>query len=145
MTGEGEASLKILEEKQNGRGQARINRLITGKSFSSSYFLYCTLESIVCKLIEYVGNPRPIVIRCPYLYNIMDGFSSYNQIHIKKEDQHKTNFICPWGRFTYRKMPFGLENVGANFQRAMSCYFHDIKKIVKVYLDELITKTRRRY
>jgi hypothetical protein len=24
----------------------------------------------------------------------MDGFSSYNQIYIKKEDQHKTTFFC---------------------------------------------------
>ena len=38
----------------------RINRRITGKSFSSSYFLYCTLESIVYKLIEYVGNPQTL-------------------------------------------------------------------------------------
>ena len=40
-----------------------------GKSFSSSYFLYCILESIVYKLNEYVGNPRPMVIRCLILYN----------------------------------------------------------------------------
>ena len=69
MTGEGEASLKDLEEKQSRRGQARINRRISGESFPSSYFLYCTLESIVCKFIEYVGNPRPSVIRCIILYN----------------------------------------------------------------------------
>ena len=69
MTGEGEASLKALEEKQNERGQDRINRHVSGESFPSSYFLYCTLESISCKFHEYVGNPRPSVIRCLFLYN----------------------------------------------------------------------------
>ena len=74
----------------------------------------------------------------------MDGFSYYNQIQIKKEDQHKTNFIFPWGTFAYRKISFGLKNIGATFQRAMSYAFHDIKKIVEVYLDDLTSKSRRR-
>jgi hypothetical protein len=67
----------------------------------------------------------------------MDGFSGYNQINIAPEDQHKTAFICPWGTFAYRKLPFGLKNAGAMFQRAMSYAFHDIKHIVQPYLDDL--------
>jgi hypothetical protein len=67
----------------------------------------------------------------------MDGFSGYNQINIVSEDQHKTAFICPWGTFAYRKLPFGLKNAGTNFQRAMSYAFHDIKHIVQPYLDDL--------
>ena len=46
-------------------------------------------------------------------FYFMDGFSEYNQIQIKPEDQQKTTFICPWGTFAYRKMPFGLKNAGA--------------------------------
>jgi hypothetical protein len=60
----------------------------------------------------------------------MDDFSGYNQIQIKLKDQQKTSFICPWGTFTYRKMPFGLNKVGATFQRAMSFSLHDLKHIV---------------
>ena len=67
----------------------------------------------------------------------MDGFSGYNQINILPADQPKTTFICPWGMFAYRKLPFGLKNVGENFQRAMSYAFHDIKHIVQPYLDDL--------
>ena len=65
-----EASLKTLEEKQSGRGQARMNRRVSGESFLSSYFLYYTLDSIACNFVEYVGNPRPSVIRCLFLYNM---------------------------------------------------------------------------
>jgi hypothetical protein len=67
----------------------------------------------------------------------MDGFSGYNQINIVLEDQHKTAFICPWGTLAYRKLPFGLKNVGTTFQCAMSYAFHDIKHIMKPYLDDL--------
>jgi hypothetical protein len=48
-------------------------------------------------------------------FSFMDGFSRYNQIKIKSEDQHKTTFIFPWGTFAYRKMCFGMKNVGATF------------------------------
>ena len=71
------------------------------------------------------------------IFSFMDGFSSYNQIEIFPIDQHKMAFICPWRTFSYKKLPFGLKNVGATFQRAMSYVFHDIKNIVQLYLDDL--------
>ena len=71
-------------------------------------------------------------------------FSGYNQIQIKLEDQHKMDFICPWGTFTYKKMPFGLKNVVATLQRAMTFSFHDIKSIVEPYLDDLPAHSRKR-
>eukprot|EP00253_Pinus_taeda_P019998 PITA_19998 len=74
----------------------------------------------------------------------MDGFSGYNQISIHPEDQHKTTFICPWGTFAYRKIPFGLKNSGATFQRVMSYAFHDIKHIIEAYLDNLVARSRKR-
>jgi hypothetical protein len=67
----------------------------------------------------------------------MDGFSRYNQINIIPVNQYKTTFICPWGTFTYRKLPFGLKNVGATFQHAMSYAFHHVNHIVKPYFDDL--------
>ena len=78
------------------------------------------------------------------VFSFMDGFSEYNQFQIKLEDQHKTAFICPWGTFPYKKIPFGLKNVGATFQRAMNFSFHDIKAIVKPYLDDLPAHSSKR-
>jgi hypothetical protein len=78
------------------------------------------------------------------IFSLMDGFSGYNQINIAPEDQHKTDFICPWGTFAYRKLPFGLKNAGATFQRAMSYAFHDIKHIVQPYLDDFPAHSLRR-
>jgi hypothetical protein len=67
----------------------------------------------------------------------MDGFSGYNQIDILPVDQHKIAFICLWGTLTYRKLPFGLKNVGSTLHRAMSYAFHDIKYIAEPYLNDL--------
>jgi hypothetical protein len=78
------------------------------------------------------------------IFSLMDRFSDYNQINITPEDQHKTSFICPWGTFTYKKLPFGLKNAGATFQRDMSYAFHDIKHIFQPYLDDFPTHSLRR-
>jgi hypothetical protein len=77
------------------------------------------------------------------IFSLMDGFFGYNQINIIPANQHKTTFICPWGTFSYRKLPFSLKNVGATFQRAMSYAFHDIKNIMQPYLDDLPTHPMR--
>ena len=78
------------------------------------------------------------------MYSFMDGLSGYNEINISPADQHKTAFICPWGTFAYKKLPFGLKNAGATFQRAMSYAFHDIRHIVEPYLDDLPAHSAKR-
>ena len=74
----------------------------------------------------------------------MDGFSRYNQIQIEPGDQHKSAFICPWGTFAYQKMTFGLKNVEATFQCAMTLIFHDLKSIIEVFLDDLAAHSQLR-
>ncbi|CAN6562575.1 unnamed protein product [Malus baccata var. baccata] len=52
-------------------------------------------------------------------YYFLDDYSGYNQIVIAPDDQEKTTFTCPFGTFAYRRMPFGLCNAQATFQRCM--------------------------
>ena len=53
-------------------------------------------------------------------------YSGYNQISIAPEDQEKTTFTCPYGTFAFRRMPFGLCNAPATFQRCMMSIFSDM-------------------
>lgn len=48
-------------------------------------------------------------------YSFTDGFSGYNEIPIEKEDQHKTTFVCEFGSFSYKVMPFVLKNAPTIF------------------------------
>jgi hypothetical protein len=70
--------------------------------------------------------------------SMIDGFSDYNQVSVLPEDREKTVFTTPWGTFMYAKMPFGLMNAGATFQRAMDIAFVGEKyKFVVIYLDDI--------
>ena len=60
------------------------------------------------------------------LFSWLDGFSGYNQVLVAEEDRMKTTFRTKWRTFTYRRMPFGLINAGATFQRAMDIAFHGL-------------------
>jgi hypothetical protein len=67
----------------------------------------------------------------------LDGFSGFSQIAIKKEDQEKTTFTCPYGTYAYRRMPFGLCNAPATFQRCISAIFYGFcEEIVEVFMDD---------
>jgi hypothetical protein len=57
------------------------------------------------------------------IMSMLDGFSGYNQVLVRKEDQNKTTFTTPWGTFEYLRMPFRLLNAGATFQRATDFAF----------------------
>ena len=68
--------------------------------------------------------------------SLLDGFSGYNQVLVHPDDQDKTAFTTPWGTFMYVKIPFGLMNAGATFQRAMEIEFvDDIGYFIVIYLD----------
>jgi hypothetical protein len=69
---------------------------------------------------------------------MLDGYLGYNQISIMEEDKKKTTFTTPWGTFMYEKMPFGLMNAGATFQRAMDIAFIGEKdRFTVIYLDDI--------
>ncbi|GJT10551.1 reverse transcriptase domain-containing protein [Tanacetum coccineum] len=57
-------------------------------------------------------------------------------------DEDKTAFFAGEGVFCYRKMPFGLRNAGATYQRLVDKVFHDqIGRNLEAYDDDMVIKS----
>jgi len=65
----------------------------------------------------------------------LDGYSGFLQIPIYPNDQKKITFTCPYGMYNYRRMPFGLCNAPATFQRCMMVSDF-IEDIIEVFMDD---------
>nr|GFA29815.1 reverse transcriptase domain-containing protein [Tanacetum cinerariifolium] len=81
---------------------------------------------------------------CGYPYKcFLDAYKGYHQIKMVEEDKEKTAFITSQGIFCYSKMPFGLKNARAAYQRLVDKAFQkQIGRNMEVYEDDLVIKSR---
>ncbi|GKA56813.1 reverse transcriptase domain-containing protein [Tanacetum coccineum] len=81
---------------------------------------------------------------CGYPFKcFLDAYKGYHQIKMAEEDEEKTTFITNQGIFCYLKMPSGLKNAGATYQRLVDKAFQkQIGQNLEVYVDDLVIKSR---
>jgi hypothetical protein len=78
------------------------------------------------------------------LMSLLDCYSGYHQIWMKKEDGPKTSFMTPSGTYCYLQMPEGLKNAGGSFSRmAAKVLCSQIGKNVLTYVDGIIVKSTK--
>jgi len=71
-------------------------------------------------------------------FSLIDDFLGYNQVWVRNKDKFKIAFTTKWGTFNFQRMPFGLSNTNATFQRAMDHAFGELmNKSLLVYLDDI--------
>lgn len=72
-------------------------------------------------------------------YSTLDLASGYWQVRVEEPDREKTAFTTPFGLFEWDRMPFGLCNAPATFQRLMQrCLSGQMVESTLVYLDDII-------
>ena len=68
----------------------------------------------------------------------MDLVQGFHQITVAETSRDKTTFECPYGRFRYVRMPFGLKNAPALFQRAIEIVLEPCRAFATSYIDDLV-------
>jgi hypothetical protein len=79
------------------------------------------------------------------MLSLLDMFSVYHQIRIRKEDKEKRSFITPFGTFCFVRMPEGLKNAGCTFSRMIAIVLHpQLRRNILAYVDEIVVKSVQR-
>ena len=78
-------------------------------------------------------------------FTTLDLGSAFWQVPLRKQDRDKTGFACELGLFQWKRMPFGLCNATATFQRLMAHALIGVTKkygnLVMCYVDDVVVAT----
>jgi hypothetical protein len=73
----------------------------------------------------------------------MDALSGFTQLEVAEEDREKTAFRTHRGLFQFKRLPFGLKNGPAAFQRVMQAVLSPFLWIFAlVYIDDIVVYSK---
>ena len=78
-------------------------------------------------------------------FTTLDLGSAFWQVPLRRQDREKTGFACELGLFQWKRMPFGLCNATATFQRLIAQALTSVTKkygnLIMCYVDDVVIAT----
>lgn len=127
--------LWIVPKKPDANGTKRWRmvidyRALNEKSIADAYPLPNILE-----ILDQLGSAK--------YFSVFDLASGFHQIGMNPKDAEKTAFSTPFGHYEFKRMPFGLKNAPATFQRLMDAVLTGLQGTeLFVYLDDIVIYAR---
>ena len=111
-----------------GDGTVRVcidYRKLNEITIADPYYM-STMEEI----LERVGESR--------VMSKLDLAKGFYQVEVEPTSREKTAFISPYGKFEFTRMPFGLKNAPAIFQRLMEVVLRECYEYSAPYIDDIV-------
>lgn len=127
--------LWIVPKKPDSKGNKRWRmvidyRQLNEKTIGDAY----PLPNIV-EILDQLGSAK--------YFSVFDLASGFHQIPMHESDAPKTAFSTPHGHYEFNRMPFGLKNAPATFQRLMDQVLTGLQgNELFVYLDDIVIYAR---
>lgn len=121
------ASAIVLVDKKNGEKRMCVDyRGINKVTVRDNYPL-----PLIDDCIEKLGGKN--------FYAVLDLESGFHQVKIEETSKKYTSFVVPNGQYEYERMPFGLKNAPAVFQRYVNGIFRDMtnESRIVIYIDDI--------
>jgi hypothetical protein len=78
------------------------------------------------------------------MLSLLDCFSGYHQVWMRREDEAKTGFTPPFGIFCFVRMPEGLRNAGPTFNRMMKLILGSkLGHNTSAYVDDIVIMSEK--
>jgi hypothetical protein len=122
----------VMVKKANGKWRMCIDFTYLNKACPKDEFPLPRIDS----LVDAAASTE--------VMSLLDCYSGYHRIWMKKEDEPKTSFITPSGTYCYLRMPEGLKNAGGSFSRMIAKVLHSqLGKNILTYIDDIIVKSTK--
>jgi len=125
------APLLVVPKKTDASGKPKLRVVVDFRKLNDLTIGDSFPLPNITDILDQLGNAK--------YFSTLDLASGYHQIPMHEEHKNKTAFSTPYGHFEFNRMPFGLKNAPATFQRLMNSVLTGIQGLkCLVYLDDIV-------
>lgn len=125
------APLWVVPKKRDASGETKWRVVIDYRKLNSVTVGDAFPLPNITDILDQLGSSK--------YFTILDLSSGFHQIKVQPEDSTKTAFSTPTGHYEFTRMPFGLKNAPATFQRLMNNVLSGLQGLkCFVYLDDIV-------
>lgn len=123
--------LWIVPKKEDSLGNKRWRLVIDYRALNEKTLGDAYPLPNIADILDQLGSAK--------YFSVFDLASGFHQIAMNPGDAQKTAFTTPYGLYEFTRMPFGLKNAPATFQRLMDQVLTGLQGIeLFVYLDDIV-------
>ena len=122
-------SLVVTEKKDKKKLRVCLDPTDLNKAIMRQHYSIPTADEVLCKL---AGKK---------IFTVLDEKDGYWQIKLDKESSLLCTFNTPWGRFRFKRLPFGVKSASEVFQQRNCETFGDIAGVHIIADDMIIAAT----
>jgi len=125
------APLLVVPKKADASGNPKLRVVIDFRKLNNVTIGDSFPLPNITEILDQLGSAK--------YFTTLDLASGYHQIPMAEPDKEKTAFSTPYGHYEFNRMPFGLKNAPATFQRLMNSVLTGMQGLkCLVYLDDIV-------
>lgn len=123
--------LWIVPKKSDSSGKPRWRMVIDYRKLNEKTVADAYPLPNIIEILDQLGGAK--------YFSTLDLASGFHQIPMDPVSKFKTAFSTPHGHFEFNRMPFGLKNAPATFQRTMDMVLTGLQGIeLFIYMDDIV-------